>query len=244
MHYDGAGPKGWLACLATSRDLTHWTKKGPVLDLGAPGSDDSASASYGTTYWDGTTWHMFYLGTPHASHAPDRIPSPPYLTMKARSDSPSGPWVKEPNVVPFRPSDMNAANYGASSIVVASPGMIVKSGDEYLMFFSWGGYSAKTGHDPMAPKQRPSAPSQCRPQSLKNRPPSKRRRWRKENHLSGSPKKIRPEENARPTRPKVHAQTGQIRPISDWPPQFFRPRRQNVALLASLSRHSIWIGVR
>ncbi len=145
MHYDGAGPKGWLACLATSTDLTHWTKKGPVLDLGAPGSEDSASASYGTTYWDGTTWHMFYLGTPHASPAPDRVPSPPYLTMKARSDSPSGPWMKEPNVVPFRPGDMNAANYGASSIVVASPGMIVKSGDEYLMFFSWGGYAAKTG---------------------------------------------------------------------------------------------------
>src|ERR1022692_370131 len=23
MHYDGAGTKGWLACLATSRDLVH-----------------------------------------------------------------------------------------------------------------------------------------------------------------------------------------------------------------------------
>jgi hypothetical protein len=28
MHYDGAGPKGWLACLATSTDLAHWAKKG------------------------------------------------------------------------------------------------------------------------------------------------------------------------------------------------------------------------
>ena len=37
MHYDGAGPKGWLACLATSKDLVHWQKKGPVLDLGAAG---------------------------------------------------------------------------------------------------------------------------------------------------------------------------------------------------------------
>ncbi len=35
MHYDGAGPKGWLACLATSKDLVHWQKKGPVLDFGA-----------------------------------------------------------------------------------------------------------------------------------------------------------------------------------------------------------------
>ena len=34
MHYDGAGPKGWLACLAVSKDLKTWEKKGPVLDFG------------------------------------------------------------------------------------------------------------------------------------------------------------------------------------------------------------------
>ena len=28
LHYDGAGPRGWLACLATSPDLVQWTKKG------------------------------------------------------------------------------------------------------------------------------------------------------------------------------------------------------------------------
>ena len=49
MHYDGAGTTGWLACLAVSDDLVHWTKKGPVLDLGRAGADDSASASYGIT---------------------------------------------------------------------------------------------------------------------------------------------------------------------------------------------------
>ena len=37
LHYDGAGLKGWLACLAVSKDLVHWTKKGPVLDFGKPG---------------------------------------------------------------------------------------------------------------------------------------------------------------------------------------------------------------
>ncbi len=148
MHYDGAGTNGWLACLATSKDLTHWTKFGPVLQLGQASADDSASASYGTTFFDGTKWQMFYLGTPHATPAPDRIPAPPYLTMKAQSDSPSGPWVKEPAVVPFRPGDIPAANYGASSIVVASPGMIVKSGAEYLMFVSGGGYSAKNNQAP------------------------------------------------------------------------------------------------
>ncbi|MDD4892057.1 MAG: hypothetical protein PHU85_19215 [Phycisphaerae bacterium] len=130
MHYDGAGPTGWLACLATSPDLVHWTKKGPVLDLGKPGERDSASASYGVTYFDGKTWHMFYLGAPSATGKPDCIPQFPYLTMKARSDSPGGPWVKQKDVTPFRPKP--GTYYGAT----ASPGHVVKSGDEYLMFFS------------------------------------------------------------------------------------------------------------
>ena len=130
MHYDGAGPKGWLACLATSKDLVHWQKKGPVLDLGSPGSDDSASASYGVTYFDGKTWHMFYLGTPHATPPPDLIPSFPYLTLKAKAPSPGGPWTKQPKVVPFR---TKPGTYYADT---ASPGHVVKQGDEYLMFFS------------------------------------------------------------------------------------------------------------
>ena len=130
MHYDGAGPKGWLACLATSKDLVHWQKKGPVLDLGAPGSEDSASASYGVTYFDGKTWHMFYLGTPHATPPPDLIPSFPYLTLKAKAPSPGGPWTKQPKVVPFR---TKPGTYYADT---ASPGHVVKQGDEYLMFFS------------------------------------------------------------------------------------------------------------
>ncbi len=130
MHYDGAGPKGWLACLATSTDLVHWTKKGPVLDFGKPGEPDSASASYGVTYHEGDTWHMFYLGTPHVSPAPDLIPSFPYLTMKARSSSPGGPWIKQRDVVPFRCEPKTYYD------VTASPGQIIKQGDEYLMFFS------------------------------------------------------------------------------------------------------------
>jgi predicted GH43/DUF377 family glycosyl hydrolase len=130
MHYDGAGPKGWLACLATSTDLVHWTKKGPVLDFGKAGEEDSASASYGVTHFDGKTWHMFYLGTPHVSPAPDLIPSFPYLTMKAQSKSPSGPWVKQPEVVPFRTKP------GTYYSATASPGHIIQQGDGYLMFFS------------------------------------------------------------------------------------------------------------
>jgi predicted GH43/DUF377 family glycosyl hydrolase len=130
MHYDAAGPKGWLAALATSKDLIHWQKKGPVLELGKPGEDDSRSASYGVTYFDGRRWHMFYLGTPHVSPSPDLVPSFPYLTMKARSDSPAGPWHKQPQVVPFRPKP------GSYYAATASPGQVIRHGDEYLQFFS------------------------------------------------------------------------------------------------------------
>jgi predicted GH43/DUF377 family glycosyl hydrolase len=52
MHYDAAGPKGWLSSLAISKDLINWEKKGPILDFGKPDDDDSKSASYGVTYLD------------------------------------------------------------------------------------------------------------------------------------------------------------------------------------------------
>ncbi|MEK7684702.1 MAG: hypothetical protein AAB466_04710 [Verrucomicrobiota bacterium] len=130
MHYDAAGPTGWLAALATSKDLVHWEKKGPVLELGPAGEDDSKSASYGVTFKDGDTWHMFYLGTPNTTPPPDRIPAFPYLTMKAKSRSPTGPWMKQKDVVPFR------CQPGTYYTVTASPGQVLKRGNEYLMFFS------------------------------------------------------------------------------------------------------------
>ena len=130
MHYDGAGTNGWLACLATSSNLTHWTKRGAVLSLGKPGTEDSASASYGVTFFDGGNWHMFFLGTPHTTPAPDLIPAFPYLTLKARADSPTGPWTKQPAVIPFRPK---AGTYYSAT---ASPGHVVPRGAEYVMFFS------------------------------------------------------------------------------------------------------------
>ena len=130
MHYDAAGPKGWLCSLAVSKDLRTWLKKGPILDFGKPGEDDSKSASYGLTYHDGGEWHMFYLGTPNVSRPPNRVPSFPYLTMKARSTSPAGPWVKQKNVVPFRTKP------GTYYSITASPGQVIKHGREYLQFFS------------------------------------------------------------------------------------------------------------
>ncbi len=130
MHYDGAGPKGWTTCLAESEDLQNWNAKGQVLDLGKEGSNDCASASYGTTFFDKGKWHMFYLGTPHTSSAPDRVPAFPYLTMKAESNSSTGPWTKRYDITPFKPK--GNTYYSAT----ASPGQIIKQGSTYLMFFS------------------------------------------------------------------------------------------------------------
>ena len=130
MHYDAAGPRGWLCSLAVSKDLKRWTKKGPILDFGKPGEDDSKSAAYGVTYYDGTQWHMFYLGTPSVSPAPNRVPSFPYLTMKAKGQSAAGPWIKQSNVIPFRTQPNTYYS------ITASPGQVIKNGDEYLQFFS------------------------------------------------------------------------------------------------------------
>jgi predicted GH43/DUF377 family glycosyl hydrolase len=130
MHYDAAGPEGWRCALAVSPDLIHWEKKGPVLDFGAAGEEDAAGACYGVTYFDGKEWHMFYLGTPNASSPPDLVPSFPYLTMKAKGNGPEGPWIKQKSVVPFRPKK------GTYYSMTASPGHVIKNGEEYLQFFS------------------------------------------------------------------------------------------------------------
>jgi predicted GH43/DUF377 family glycosyl hydrolase len=76
---------------------------------------------------------MFYLGTPNVTPAPDFIPSFPYLTMKAKSASLAGPWIKQPEVVPFTCQPKTYYD------VTASPGHIVKHDEEYLMFFSAAG---------------------------------------------------------------------------------------------------------
>ncbi len=130
LHYDAAGPNGWLCSQAVSKDLLTWEKKGPILDFGKPDEEDSKSASYGVTYFDGQEWHMFYLGTPNVSDPPDLVPSFPYLTMKAKGKSAAGPWIKQKDVVPFRTSPNTYYS------ITASPGMVIKHKDEYLQFFS------------------------------------------------------------------------------------------------------------
>jgi predicted GH43/DUF377 family glycosyl hydrolase len=129
MHYDGAGDAAWLTTLATSGDGLAWSKYGTVLDLGPPGSPDSASASYGTTYHDGRVWQMFYIGTQNVS-PPHNIPAVPYVTLKAKSYSPTGPWTKEPAVIPFTPQP------GTYYSATASAGQIIEHCGEYLQFFS------------------------------------------------------------------------------------------------------------
>lgn len=130
MHYDAAGESGWLAALATSDDGVTWQKHGPVLTLGVAGDIDSASASYGTTFFDGERWHMFYLGTPNAADDGYRTPAFPYSTLKAEAPSPFGPWRKLRDIVPFRPEE------GSWYDDTASPGQVLAHGDEYIMLFS------------------------------------------------------------------------------------------------------------
>lgn len=130
LFYDGAGPKGWLACLAASKDLVNWEKKGKLLDFGKKDEPDQAAVTSPWIIKEGKTWHMYYLGTPNVSPAPDYVPMFPYLTMKAKSEKIAGPWTKQLNVIPFKPK---ANSYYSAT---ASPGQIIKEGKEYMMFFS------------------------------------------------------------------------------------------------------------
>ncbi|MEO8415575.1 MAG: hypothetical protein ABI472_18075 [Ginsengibacter sp.] len=130
LFYDGAGKDGWVSCLAESNDLKTWIKKGSILTLGAVGAKDAKSASSPWVIKEKGVWHMFYLGTPNTTEPPDRIPSFPYLAMKARSKSLEGPWIKQYNVTPFLPQ--KDSYYSAT----ASPGFIIKTRKDYLQFFS------------------------------------------------------------------------------------------------------------
>jgi predicted GH43/DUF377 family glycosyl hydrolase len=137
LFYDGAGLKGWLACLATSTDLVTWHKKGTMLDFGRPGEPDQAGACSPWMIREGSFWHMFYLGTPNATPAPDYIPMFPYLTLKAKSREITGPWIKQPDVVPIRP--MENTFYSGT----CSPGFIISHNGEYLMYFSAADFTVK-----------------------------------------------------------------------------------------------------
>ncbi len=137
LFYDGAGPKGWLACLATSKNLVTWEKKGKIIDFGKKGDPDQAGACSPWIIKEGNTWHMFYLGTPNTTPAPDYIPAFPYLTLKARSEKIEGPWIKQPGVIPFKP--VKNSFYSST----CSPGYVIRHNQEYLMYFSAADFSVK-----------------------------------------------------------------------------------------------------
>ena len=129
LFYDGAGPTGWLACLATSTDLVNWTKRGRMLVLGKPGDPDAAFAGSPWFIKERDTWHMFYITARTATPPPDLVAAGPYNAMKATSKALTGPWVKTAGFVPLDP------RVGTFPDQMAFPGHIVKHQGEYLMFF-------------------------------------------------------------------------------------------------------------
>lgn len=58
------------------------------------------------------------------------MPAFPYLTLSARAAAPTGPWVKQPDVLPFR---TQAGTYYSAT---ASPGHVIEQDGGWLMFFS------------------------------------------------------------------------------------------------------------
>ena len=129
LYYDGAGAKGWVSCLAVSRDLKTWERKGPLLEFGPGAADSAAACSPWIIKDEKNLWHMYYLGTPNTTGGTDKIPIAPYLALHATSTSPAGPWTKRYDPVPF---STKAGTYYSMS---AYPGHVIKQGSEYMMFF-------------------------------------------------------------------------------------------------------------
>jgi hypothetical protein len=83
---------------------------------------------------------MFYLATPNTSAGPDFVPHFPYMTLKARSSSPEGPWEKQYDIRPFLPVE------GTYYSITASPGHIIEHNGEYLQYFSSTCWKDKPGN--------------------------------------------------------------------------------------------------
>lgn len=111
-------------------------KHGLQLTLGTEGQPDSRSASSPWLVQDGNKWHMFYVGTQFCTPVPDRIPSTPYVTLKAEADHPAGPWRKRYDIIPF---SNEAGTYYSDT---ASPGDVVEQDGEFRMFFGAAAFTA------------------------------------------------------------------------------------------------------
>lgn len=135
LHYDGCAAGGWRACRALSTNLLNWSREGPILELGSPGSIDGGTVASPWMIEDGGLWHMFYLAARQTTGAPDYVPMPPYVTRRASAQSPFGPWTKSGEIVPFNPAP------GTYYAATASPGHLLKHGSEFLQVFSAAAFS-------------------------------------------------------------------------------------------------------
>ena len=131
LFYDGAEWNvGWLACLATSRDLQTWKHHGPVFQLGEAGRPDSHTATSPWFLHENDLWHAYYVGCQKTTPAPDCIPYAPYVTCKAEARELAGPWIKRYDVIPV------TAEPGTYYGETASPGFVFRYQDRIWMFFS------------------------------------------------------------------------------------------------------------
>jgi predicted GH43/DUF377 family glycosyl hydrolase len=130
LFYDGLGPEGPMACLATSDDLIHWLRCGPILKRGAKGAPDSACACSPWVIRDGDVWQMFYVGSRRVNPPPDCLAHTPLATMRATAPSSAGPWTRRDDLAGISP--IRGTWFDAS----ATPGAIIRTARGYEMFIS------------------------------------------------------------------------------------------------------------
>jgi predicted GH43/DUF377 family glycosyl hydrolase len=135
IHYDAANRSScWGTHLATSDDLIHWKKEGPILTPSTSPDEfhyayDRSGALYVYPFYEQGTWHGFYIGSNFVYQNKYDIVGFPYMTLKATAISPYGPWTKQA-IIPFT---MKEGTYYETT---ASSGAVVKVDDTYLQFFS------------------------------------------------------------------------------------------------------------
>ena len=130
MHYDAAGNTAWLAALATSRDLVHWKEQGPVLKLGAPGEGRFSQC---------ILWHYLLRWANMAHVLPGDAechPASRWHPHAPLSHHESSIVCARRTLAETAAGDSFPAAEGTYYSATASPGQIVRQGNEYLQFFS------------------------------------------------------------------------------------------------------------
>jgi hypothetical protein len=72
LGYDGAGPEGWLACLASSTDLKSWQRHGPILRFGMAGERDRRYAGYPVIGKHEGRYYCYYVSAAEVTGFPCR----------------------------------------------------------------------------------------------------------------------------------------------------------------------------